>query len=99
MNLRAEDNGSPVACSAAVKAQSRKGEPSVQPAWNLLPSTTDRPAGGAAGVWGIWVWMFRDMITNDDLTADERRTWTFLFVLLNIFGAALYCLNVYRNRR
>jgi len=39
------------------------------------------------------------MITNDDLTADERRTWTFLFVLLNIFGAALYCLNVYRNRR
>jgi hypothetical protein len=47
----------------------------------------------------FWVWMFRDMITNDDLTADERQTWTFLFVLLNIFGAALYCLNVYRNQR
>jgi hypothetical protein len=44
-------------------------------------------------------WMFRDMITNRDLTADERQNWTFAFLLLNIFGAALYCLNVYRNRR
>jgi hypothetical protein len=47
----------------------------------------------------FWGWMFRDMITNRDLTADERQNWTFTFILLNIFGAALYCLNVYRNRR
>jgi hypothetical protein len=47
----------------------------------------------------FWGWMFRHMITNDDLTADEKQNWTLAFILLNIFGAALYCLNVYRNRR
>jgi hypothetical protein len=43
--------------------------------------------------------MYRDMITNDDVTADDKHNWIFAFALLNIFGAALYCLNVYRNRR
>jgi hypothetical protein len=47
----------------------------------------------------FWGWMFRDMVTNDDLSADEKQNWTFTFVLLNIFGATLYCLNIYRNRR
>ena len=47
----------------------------------------------------FWGWMFWEMITNDGLSADEKQTWTFVFILLNIFGAALYCINVYRNRR
>ena len=47
----------------------------------------------------FWGWMFRDMITNNELTSDEKQNWVWAFVLLNIFGAALYCLNVYRNRR
>ena len=47
----------------------------------------------------FWGWMFRDMITSDDLSADEKQNWTFVFILLNIFGAAIYCINVYRNRR
>jgi hypothetical protein len=48
---------------------------------------------------GFWGWMFRDMLTNDDLSADEKQNWTFGFILLNIFGAALYCITVYRTRR
>jgi hypothetical protein len=46
----------------------------------------------------FWGWMYRDMATNEDLTAQEKQTWTFWFVLLNVFGAALYFLNVYRNQ-
>jgi hypothetical protein len=48
---------------------------------------------------GFWGWMFRDMVTNDDLSADDRQSWTVAFIFLNIFGAALSCINVYRNRR
>jgi hypothetical protein len=33
------------------------------------------------------------------LSSDEKQNWTFAFILLNIFGALLYCLNIYRNRR
>lgn len=51
-----------------------------------------------AGV-ACWAWMFRDMIYNGRLTSDEKNTWTWIFVLLNVFGAAIYYGNVYRNRR
>jgi hypothetical protein len=47
----------------------------------------------------FWGWMYRDMVTNNDLSSDEKQNWTFAFILLNIFGALLYCLNVYRNQR
>ncbi len=47
----------------------------------------------------FWGWMFRDLVSNDDLSSDEKQTWTLWFVLLNIFAAALYFVNVYRNRR
>jgi hypothetical protein len=48
---------------------------------------------------GFWAWMFQDMVTNSDLSADEKQRWTFIFIILNIFGAAMYCANIYRNRR
>ena len=57
------------------------------------------PLGLLVVALAFWGWMFRDMVTNDDLSADEKQNWTFTFVLLNIFGATLYCLNIYRNRR
>jgi len=47
----------------------------------------------------FWGWMFRDMMNNDELSSDEKRNWTFAFFIFNIFGAALYCINVYRTRR
>ena len=76
-----------------------KVSPVFSPHETFSPVQLIGPLGVLLVGGAFWVWMFRDMITNDDLTADERRTWTFLFVLLNIFGAALYCLNVYRNQR
>jgi hypothetical protein len=57
------------------------------------------PLGLLVVALAFWGWMFRAMITNDDLSADEKQNWTFLFVLLNIFAAAIYFANVYRNRR
>jgi hypothetical protein len=57
------------------------------------------PLGLLVVALAFWGWMFRHMITNDGLTADEKQNWTLAFVLFNIFGAAYYCLTVYRYRR
>ena len=47
----------------------------------------------------FWGWMFRDMVTNDEMPRDVKETWTFLFILLNVFAAAIYYGAIYRNRR
>ena len=47
----------------------------------------------------FWGWMFRDMITNDELPPSAKENWTFVFVLLNIFAAVIYYSTIYRNRR
>jgi hypothetical protein len=44
-------------------------------------------------------WMFQDMINNERLPISDKNTWTLMFLLLNVFGAAIYYVNVYRNRR
>jgi len=57
---------------------------------------------------GFWLWMFWDMTSNRALPPcfisltgghDPARDWTFAFVLLNIFTAGYYYLNVYRETR
>jgi hypothetical protein len=47
----------------------------------------------------FWGWMFRDMINNNRLTDSEKNTWLLMFLLLNVFGAAIYYVNVYRGGR
>lgn len=47
----------------------------------------------------FWAWMFTDMRANDRLPERAKSDWALAFILLNIFGAALYYLNVYRNRQ
>lgn len=47
----------------------------------------------------FWGWMFRDMLNNEATPPGIKETWTWLFVLLNVFAAALYYANVYRGRR
>jgi len=47
----------------------------------------------------FWGWMFRDMVTNDEMPREVRETCTFLFILLNVFAAAIYYGAIYRNRR
>jgi len=64
-----------------------------------LPSPLIGPLGVLVVGLAFWGWMYRDMVTNNDLTSDEKQNWTFTCILLNIFGALLYCLNVYRNQR
>ncbi|HEX9037423.1 MAG TPA: hypothetical protein VF808_10580 [Ktedonobacterales bacterium] len=46
----------------------------------------------------FWAWMFTDMTRNNRLPENIKNQWALAFILLNIFGAALYYLNVYRNR-
>jgi hypothetical protein len=47
----------------------------------------------------FWGWMFRDMVTNDEMPREVKETWTFLFILLNVFAAAIYYGAIYRHRR
>ena len=47
----------------------------------------------------FWGWMFRDVVTNDEMPREVKETWTFLFILLNVFAAAIYYGAIYRNRR
>ena len=47
----------------------------------------------------FWAWMFTDMRNNRDLPDPVKSNWVTMFILLNIFGAALYFVNVYRERR
>jgi hypothetical protein len=47
----------------------------------------------------FWGWMFRDMVTNDEMPREIKETWTFLFILRNVFAAAIYYGAIYRNRR
>jgi len=46
----------------------------------------------------FWGWMFRDMVENADLPSGAKETWTFAFILLNVFAAIVYYNAVYRHR-
>ncbi len=46
----------------------------------------------------FWIWMFRDMIRNGELTSAAKDYWALAFLILNVFAAGLYYLNVYRQR-
>lgn len=52
-------------------------------------------------VLGFWGLMFYDMTTNDDLPKDAKNVWAIAFVVLSLFTAAYYYVNVYiyRHRR
>lgn len=50
-------------------------------------------------VLAFYLWMFRDLTRNDRLGPDERRTWAWLFLLLNVFAAAMYYQREYRRPR
>lgn len=56
----------------------------------------------------FWGWMFRDLWANPDLPVNapdgigwppvSKNTWTLVFIVLNIAGAAFYFMMVYRSR-
>jgi prolipoprotein diacylglyceryltransferase len=65
----------------------------------LSPFQLIGPLGLLVVALAFWGWMFRDMINNNRLTDSEKNTWLLMFLLLNVIGAALYYVNVYRGGR
>jgi hypothetical protein len=45
----------------------------------------------------FWLWMFVDMIRNDDIDPAAKSYWTLGFIFLSILAAGLYYLNIYRR--
>jgi hypothetical protein len=46
----------------------------------------------------FWVWMFKDMMNNDDLPSVFKPYWLMAFILLNIPAAVFYYYTVYKSR-
>ncbi len=46
----------------------------------------------------FWLWMFREMLINNNLPTNSKDYWTLAFVFLSIFAACLYYVNEYRRR-
>jgi uncharacterized membrane protein YidH (DUF202 family) len=51
----------------------------------------------AVPVIAFWAWMFSEMRQNFRLPPEAHKTWLFLFLALNVFGALLYYFTVYRK--
>lgn len=57
---------------------------------------------------GFWLWMFYDMINNDEIPSQEpaglrwppvaKNHWIIFFVILNIFTAGYYYFTVYKEK-
>ncbi len=47
----------------------------------------------------FWIWMFRDMLKNGNLSDTAKSTWTVAFIFLNAFAAVFYYVYEYRSRR
>ncbi|HUY75432.1 MAG TPA: PLDc N-terminal domain-containing protein [Ktedonobacterales bacterium] len=47
----------------------------------------------------FWALMFRDMVRNDALPESAKTSWTLVFLLMNVFGAAIYYAVEYRKRQ
>jgi heme A synthase len=46
----------------------------------------------------FWLWMFVEMIRNDNIDPTAKNYWTVAFIFLSILAAGLYYLNIYRRR-
>jgi CDP-diglyceride synthetase len=46
-----------------------------------------------------WLWMFRDMLNNNNLPDTSMASRTVAFIFLNVFAAVFYYVYEYRNRR
>ncbi len=38
----------------------------------------------------FWLWMFQDMMNNDNLPSESKNNWTLAFLFGNVFAAAFY---------
>jgi hypothetical protein len=47
----------------------------------------------------FWIWMFRDMLNNRNISDTAKTNWTVAFIFLNAFAAVFYYVYEYRNKR
>ncbi len=47
----------------------------------------------------FWLWMFRDMLNNRNISDTARNNWIIAFIFLNAFAAVVYYVYEYRNKR
>jgi hypothetical protein len=57
----------------------------------------------------FWIWMFNDMLNNDDIPSSEppgfrwppqaKNQWIIFFIVFNIFTAGYYYFTEYNRRR
>lgn len=45
----------------------------------------------------FWLWMFREMMNNDNLPSSSKDYWTLAFIFMNVFAAVFYYVNEYRK--
>jgi hypothetical protein len=69
------------------------GAPMLQPVPTLVISVLF-----SLTVISFWLWMFLEMIRNDNMDPTAKTYWTVAFIFLSIFAAGLYYLNMYRRR-
>jgi hypothetical protein len=72
---------------------SSEGAPMLQPVPTFVISVLI-----SLTVISFWLWMFVEMVRNDDMDSTAKSYWTVAFILLSIFAAGLYYLNIYRRR-
>ena len=46
----------------------------------------------------FWLWMFWDMVNNDNLPGSTKDSWMLAFIFMNVFAAVFYYVNEYRKR-
>jgi hypothetical protein len=46
----------------------------------------------------FYLWMFRDMAKNEYIPRESKSNWLLAFIFFNVFAAAVYYVNEYRNR-
>ncbi len=47
----------------------------------------------------FWIWMFRAMLNNPNISDTAKSGWTIAFIFLNAFAAIFYYAYEYRNKR
>ena len=60
----------------------------------LIPLITILPFLALA----FWLWMFRDMMNNDNVPSSSKDYWTLAFIFMNVFAAVVYYVTEYRQR-
>ncbi len=77
----------PLAIAVTAPAQSKFSPVQLLPLLLIIPLIA------------FWLWMFRDMLNNPNISDTGRNTWMNAFIFQNVFAAVFYYAYEYRNKR